>query len=634
MRKQPGYLIVALIALATTAVYWQVSGFQLVNFDDALYITQNAHIQSGLTGESVSWAFTTGYESNWMPLVWLSYMLDRHIFGLSPGGLHFTNLLLHILASIAFFLAFDRMTRSPWRSGFVAALFALHPAHVESVAWVAERKDVLSGLLWALTLLAYARYAERPGVRRYLPVLLLFALGLMAKPMLVTLPFTLLLLDYWPLGRFSNANSRALSRRALIWEKAPLFALSAASCVVTYLVQKAGGAVGSLDRLPIGVRFANAIVSYISYAGKMLWPANLAVIYPHPGPSLPVWQVVVSAGLLLVVTLLVFVAAGKRPYLPAGWLWYLGTLLPVIGLVQVGNQAMADRYTYIPLIGLFLIAAHLIPDLVGRSRPVATRLWLPAAAGLLVLAALSWRQIGYWRDSVTLFTRAIDCTSRNYIAHGNLGTALGKKGKSEEALRHLRKALEINPRYAEGHNNLGVALDGRGLTREAVQEFRSALQLNPKSARARNNMAGALSKLGRYDEAAEQAREALRIAPDEAEGHYQFGLALAGKEDLDEAIAEYSEAVRIDPGHAEAHSNLGVILGMQGRLDRAIRHFRMAAKLVPDDADTHQNLAVALYLKGDYAAAWKEIHLCRKYGGRPEPRFLRDLSRKMPDPDK
>jgi hypothetical protein len=390
------------LALATLAVFWQVLGHDFVNYDDPDYVYRNPNVQSGITLSSIKWAFTTGHAANWHPLTWLSHMLDWQLFGDNPGWHHLTNLFLHIANTLLLFAVLKRMTNALWRSAFVAAAFALHPLHVESVAWVAERKDVLSTLFWMLTIAAYLRYLERPGTGRYLLTLLIFALGLMAKPMLVTLPFVLLLLDYWPLGRFQfgqivksvgqqsrkslNAFSHWKLSRHLLLEKVPLFALSAISSIVTFLVQRTAGAVTSVETLPLKLRIANTFVSYLTYIQKMVWPSRLAMFYPYPDKTDLIWQTVVFALLLLIISLGVIWLMRRRRYLLTGWLWYLGTLVPVIGLVQVGDQALADRYTYVPLTGLFIIIAWGVPDLIAKWR---FRKHALAASAIAVLLAWS-----------------------------------------------------------------------------------------------------------------------------------------------------------------------------------------------------------------------------------------------------
>ena len=425
------FLVCLFLVIATLAVYWQVRNYSFVNYDDHMYVTQNHNVQAGLTLESITWSFTTIQASNWHPLTWISHMLDCQLYGMNPGRHHLTNVLLHILNSLLLFLVFMRMTGKLWQSGFVAALFALHPLHVESVAWISERKDVLSTFFWMLSLWGYLRYVERPGACRYLLLFFLFILGLMTKPMLVTLPFVLLLLDYWPLNRFQFGSSGdcnySIQRPfdfGLVWEKTPLFLLAAVSSVMTYIVQKSGGAVNSLATIPFHDRIANAIVSYVSYIGKMIWPDNLAVFYPYP-KSILLWKVAGAGLLLVVVSVVIFRMVRTKPYFAVGWLWYIGTLVPVIGLVQVGSQGMADRYTYVPLIGIFVIIAWGVPDFMPKWRYKKIGFTVTIAAILAIIMITTRLQIRYWSDSLTLFKHAFEVTTvDNCIVHGKLGEAL------------------------------------------------------------------------------------------------------------------------------------------------------------------------------------------------------------------
>lgn len=458
-------LVCLLLIVATLAVFQQLPEYDFVNIDDYYYVTENVHVTRGLTREGIIWAFTTLHANNWHPLTWLSHMLDCQLFGLKPGMHHLTNLLLHMANSTLLLLVLKRMTGALWRSAFAAALFALHPLHVESVAWVAERKDVLSTLFWLLTVWGYAGYVEYPGRNRYLLVLLFFALGLMAKPMLVTLPFILLLLDYWPLGRVKLWESReggsgGIQRSSalhLVREKIPFFALTLASGIVTVVAQYKGGAVRSLNLLPLDVRIANALVSYVGYIGKMIWPQHLAIFYPHPG-ALPTWQVVGAGLLLLSLSIILLRAAGRFPYLGVGWLWYLGTLVPVIGLVQVGDQAMADRYTYVPLIGLFVLIAWGIPDLMARWRYRQIALTISAVIVVFCCTVSTWSHVKHWRNGTALFTHAVNVTADNALAHDGLGFALARQGRLDEAIAHYSEALRIKPGYAKARYNLEHAL--------------------------------------------------------------------------------------------------------------------------------------------------------------------------------
>ena len=608
MRRQ--FLICSILILITVIVFWQVGRHEFVNYDDDVYVTDNPQVKAGLTYKSVIWAFTTTHGANWHPLTWLSHMLDYQLYGSNPRGHHFSSLLLHLVNTLLLFFVLKRMTGALWQSGFVAALFAFHPLHVESVAWVAERKDVLSTLFWLLTMWTYVLYVERPGSKRYVLTFCIFALGLMAKPMLVTLPFVLLLMDYWPLSRFepdrvdaerkppiqlptSFMKSDRIVLR-LISEKFPLFVLAAVSSIVTLIVQQRGGAVESADILSVKLRIANALVSYVNYIGKMIWPQGLAVFYPHPEASLPMWQVV-GAGLLLVgISIAVVRLARTYPYLPVGWLWYLGTLVPVIGLVQVGIQAMADRYTYVPLIGLFIIIAWGVPYLAKNWN--SKKILLTTATGILFLALMmsSWTQLQHWKNNVTLFEHAINVTTNNYLAHDNLGNVLAQQGKIDEAINHYDTALRIKSNSANTHNNLAVALLGLGRIDEAIAHYRMALQYQSNSPEIHNNLGVSLARRGQIDEAIAHYFIALRLKADYEEAYNNLGNALARQGKLDEAAAQFSRALEIRPNYPDAHNNLGVALARQGRLDAAIVHFKEALQLKPDYTQAHNNLQIAV----------------------------------------
>jgi hypothetical protein len=473
--KQYILLIYAALILTTVVAFEPLSHNEFIGYDDGSYVTENPYVQSGLNGKSILWALTSlhGRISYWHPLTWLSHMLDCELFGLNPAGHHLTNLLFHIANALLLFWVLRRVTGAVWQSAFVAAAFALHPLHVESVAWVAERKDVLSGFFWMLTIAAYIRYAERPSVSRYLPVVLAFCMGLMAKPTVVTLPFVLLLLDYWPLERFQWKNLRFL-----VCEKIPLLLLAAALSVVTFFAQKGIGAVAPADKLGLNLRLANALVSYIRYIGKIFYPAGLAVFYPHPMSSLPLWQPLVCLFILLAVSIAVIYFGRRRRYLPVGWLWYLGVLVPVIGLVQVGNQAMADRYTYLPAIGIFIMLAWGITELLAGWR---FRKIVSSAAGLIfiVLILYTRMQVCHWRNNFTLYEHALKVTANNYVAYNNLGAAFQSEGMFDEAIDHYQRALRIRPDYFFAHCNLGSALQSQGRFSEAAGHYQYALGLKP-----------------------------------------------------------------------------------------------------------------------------------------------------------
>ncbi|MGW8222879.1 MAG: tetratricopeptide repeat protein, partial [Syntrophobacteria bacterium] len=631
MRRE--ILICLFLVLATLTVYWQVGNYEFVNFDDDKYIIENFHVQKGLTRDSVIWAFTATHVSNWHPLTWLSHMLDFQLYGLNPSGHHLTNVFFHLVNTLLLFLVLKLMTGALWRSGLVAALFAVHPLHVESVVWVAERKDVLSTLFWMLTLWAYLGYTKRPGVKRYLVILLAFALGLMAKPMLVTLPFVLLLLDYWPLKRIelgqsaiglpaasqpsTIANKPGAQAFRLLLEKTPMFVLAAVSSVVTFIVQKSGGAVGALETYPFKIRMANALLSYVIYLKKMIWPQNLAVFYPHPGQSLPMWQAA-GAGLLLVVVSIAVIRAGRRyPYLPVGWLWYVGTLVPVIGLVQVGDQAMADRYTYVSLIGLFIVVAWGVPDVARSWRYGKSALALATGSLLVALMVSTSLQLKHWKNSLTLFDHALSVTENNYLAHLNFGAALADQERTEEAITHYHRSLQIAPNYAKAYNNLGLALAQQGKNDEATAHYLKALQLNPDYARAHNNLGVVLTRTGEFEKAIAHYYEALTLEPDWVEVYNNLANAFLTQGKFDQAIFYYSEILRIKPNYAEAHNNMAITLASRGRFLEASVHYSEALRLKPSSAEINNNLAVALFnlgkVQGAIAHYTKAIELSPNY---------------------
>ena len=597
-------VVAGLLLLAVGLAFGRAAGHDFVNFDDNVYVYDNPRVAAGLTADGIVWAFTGRHAANWHPLTWLSHMLDVQLFGLRPAGHHASSVLLHGLTAAFLFLALRSLTGRLWTSAFAAALFALHPMRAESVAWVAERKDVLSGLFFALALGAYARYARRPSsLPRYLAVVALFALGLMAKPMLVTLPLLLLVLDCWPLGRGCPARRSAPDRPGahprrwgrLALEKVPLLLLSAASAAVTLWAQRE--AIVSDELLSPGWRVANAAVSYVEYLGKSLFPANLAVFYPHPGSGLAAWKAATAGGTLVAVTAGTLAVRRRHPWLAAGWLWFLGMLVPVIGLVQTGGQATADRYAYLPQIGLAVALAWTTAAAGGtaRRRPMACG---AAAAALALLALGAWRQTGHWRDSETLFTRALAVTPGNALAHNNLGVFLSTKGRTDEAIAQYRRALELWPRYAEAATNLGVALAGRGLLREAMGSYRDALSSDPGHAGARYNLGNALALLGRDDEAIREYERALAVDPGMTEARVNLCAALERRGRPEEAAAQCRAALADKPDSSEAHANLGAALAALGRFDEAVRQHEAALRLAPASAEARFNLGNALFACG------------------------------------
>jgi protein O-mannosyl-transferase len=704
------WLLAVLLVLGTMALYWPATRCEFVNLDDNLHVTANVQVQKGLTLESLKWAWLNPVNYLWQPLTVWSHMLDCQLFGLKPWGHHLTSVLLHAVNTGLVFLLLRRLTGALWRSVWVAALFGWHPLRVESVAWVAERKDVLSVFFGLLALMAYARYAQaqslkskvqrlkseagaedaesgmqKPGkpetqhasrftfhVSRLAPhagafyflSLFLYALGLMSKPMLVTWPFVMLLLDYWPLkrnaecgirsaepGAGGTGQGRTLPWTKLVWEKIPFFVLAAVMSVVTFMVQKRLGILAAGEHLPLGARLGNALISYCRYLGKMFWPTDLAGLYPHPG-YWPLEKALLAGVLLLGLSVLVWVGRRRHPYLLMGWLWYCGTLVPVSQVVQTAVQAMADRYTYVPSLGVLILTVWSAWELTRRWRYQVLG-WSAAGGVAIVLClALTRQQIGYWKDSEALWRQAVKVTDNNYLAHTQLGIVLGlahtqlgiilgqkgqseeairhyqealrlepgcaeahynlgaardKKGQSEEAIRHYQEALRLEPDHAEAHNNLGLALDKKGESEEAIRQYQEALRLKPDYALAHNNLGAALDKKGQGEEAIRQLQEALRLKPDYADAHYNLGAALDKKGQSEEAIRQYQEALRLKPDYADAHNNLGAALDDQGQSDGAIRHYQAALRLKPDHAEAHNNLGIALGRKGQTDEAIRQF---------------------------
>ena len=560
------------------AIYWPVRHHQFVNYDDGLYVFDNPVVKHGLTWPGVQWAFTTLEVSNWHQLTSLSHMLDLELFGKeNPGSHHVVSVFIHALNTVLLFTALVRLTGSHWRSAVVAVIFCLHPLRVESVAWIAERKDVLSAFFGLGSILLYAQFAEQGNWRNYALMVLFFAFSLMCKPMLVTLPCILLLLDYWPLRRWNRIGGNR-SATQLILEKLPLVVMTAWSCWITVRAQRLGGSISPLEQIAIDERVQNAIVTYAAYLGKFLWPTNLAVLYPHPGDWEP-WRVALSAAVLLAISVFVGAMRRKAPALLTGWLWYMGTLVPVIGLVQVGVQAMADRYTYVPQIGLaIMLAWSLPPPKRPESRAVI------GALSVMILVTLSWltsRQVRYWRDSISLFEQTIAITSNNYIAHHNLAYAYEKERQYDKAIEMYERTLDIKPDYVTGHNNLGLLIAGRDPD-AGVYHLRRAVELKPNSSLLRSNLGLALANNGLLDEAIAELERAVQIDPRDAQAHVNLGRVLAKKLKFPEAIDHYLAALMIESDKPDVHCDLGVALAHEGDLERAIAHFEAALKIQPN----------------------------------------------------
>ena len=590
-------LVVILLTGAVLAVYWPVGRFPFTNFDDQGYVSDNHQVRSGLTRESVAWAFTTRTRSNWHPLTWLSHMVDVELFGMDAGWHHRVNVLIHAANASLLFVALGAATGAPWRSAFAAALFAVHPLHVESVAWIAERKDVLSALFFFLAIAAYRRCAARPGTSRHVLPAAFLALGLLAKPMVVTLPFVLLLLDYWPLRRyapFERTPGPGVPAFRLVLEKAPLFAMVIVSCVVTYAIQRGSGA---LRDLPAGVRGINALASYAWYLGKAAWPAGLAVFYPHPSTvhaPVPAWTAAAGGVALAGLTALSLKWMRERPWLAVGWFWFLGTLVPVIGLVQVGGQAMADRYTYLPLVGIFVAVAWEASERLGRIRFGREILAVAGIAAVTILGARAREQVMSWRDSETLFRRALAVTGENWQAHNALGAALLEKGRLDEAAAHFREALRIRPAYPDAAANMGDVMLRQGKPEAALEYYRESLRAAPAAPDVLNKMGLALFAAGSRTEAEAMFRAAVAADPRFPEARYNLANVLLDVSMLDEAIAQYGEALRARPRYADAHNNLGIALARKGMIGEAAVHFREALRLDPGNDAARRNLRNAL----------------------------------------
>ena len=617
-------LICLVLAVLTVAAFWQLKDSGFVNFDDQLYIYENDYIQSGLNFDSIKLAFSSDlakYSGHWHPLTWLSLMLDHSLFGLNPVGYHLVNLLLHILNTVLLFLILWRMTRVLWPSAFVAALFAIHPLHVESVAWVVERKDVLSTFFWMLTLGAYSYYAEQQTFRRYAFVLLFFVLGLMSKPMLVTLPFVLLLLDFWPLQRFSEAagvtriptaeikpevsGKKKKSRKKeaekaaaavkpaevtkpaipefkwslispLLLEKVPLFVLAILSSVVTYLAAHSAGAVHS-KAIPLFERIGNAFVSYGSYIVKMILPVNLAVLYPYPALVI-LWQFFGALLLLIAITAAVIWRIRQSPYLTTGWLWYLGTLVPVIGLVQAGSQAMADRYTYIPLIGLFIMIAWGVAEMSLKWKYRKEVLMAVSALCILCFSILTWKQVGYWHDSLSLFNHALNVTKNNYRVHNMRGTAYADLGNYSKAIEDYSRAIKIEPGYPEAYYNRGKDYAQTGNFKQAVEDYTKAIAIKPGYAMAYNGRGNACFDLGNHQEAIADYSRAIEIKPDYPDAYFNRGNAFIHLGNYQEAIVDYSRAIERKPDYTAAYKNRGIAYMKSGNNNLAVNDLKTAAK--------------------------------------------------------
>jgi len=573
-RPHPKYLVCLFLVVITLLSYWQLPTHDFLNFDDNVHITQSINVHEGITWKNIAWAFSFTDIAYWHPLTWLSHMLAFQLFGLKSGMHHLINLFLHVGNTLLLFLVLHRMTRSLWSSAFVAAMFALHPMNVESVAWASERKNVLSTFFWMLTMLAYVCYAERPSLLRYLLTFLFFALGLMAKPMLVTLPFVLLLLDYWPLYRLNFSPSRSINQEyhksknagfqrspflSLVLEKIPFLVLSIIVVHLSTMSVKGGGFVISTASVPMKLRIANALVSYVSYIKKMIWPHNLAIYYPYPH-VLPLWQVAGAVFLLLCISYLILRTVKSKPYLVVGWLWYIGTLVPVIGLMQAGLwPATADRFAYIPLIGLFIVIAWGTSDLVARWRFRKIVLVALATTLISILTVTTWLQLRYWQNGVTLFSHALKVIPNNSLLHKELGNALEDQGNFDKAMYYYAKAIQITPNFAEPHNNLGRIFAIHKDYKDAIYHYNEALRIKPTFTEAHNNLATALLYQGNEKKAIYHYNEALRSNPNYAGAYYNLAKISANQGKTENTIILYRKALDCNPEMIQALYNLSWI---------------------------------------------------------------------------
>jgi len=617
-------LIYSALILSTLLVFWQVRNFEFTNYDDTDYVTENPHFSHGINRDDIIWAFTTPNIGNWLPLTWLSFMLDSQLFSLNSGRMHLVNLLLHIANTLLLFAVLKKMTGSLWRSAFVAAAFALHPMHVESVAWVIERKDVLSTFFFMLTVAAYVGYVGNDGSFRYLLTILLFVLGLLAKPMLVTLPFVLLLLDYWPLNRFDSHPAKTSGRRPrkpasipdmrrilyrIIIEKVPFLALAVVWSVITFLAQKGSGSVIETDALPPYYRIANALLSYARYIGKMFWPQNMTTFYPFDIKSFSFWQITMCAILLLGISVFVIRFGQKQKYLPVGWFWFVVTLIPVIGLVQSGIQGYADRYTYISYIGLFIMIAWGLPQLLSKWPQRKIALGLSMVIAITILGLCAHRQVSFWNNSFTLFSHAIKVTPNNYLAYNNLGVACDSTGRRQDAIKNYRQAVRIKPDYSEAYYNLGGAYRKVDRKQDAIEAYKQAIKIKPDYAKAICNLGVAYDELGRGKDAIEAYKQTIRIKPDFEGAYYNLGNAYLGLGRYQDAAETFKQTIRIKPDYADAHNNLGNACFGLGRYQDAIEAYKQAVKIKPDYADAHNNLGVAYERLGRWQNA---IESCKQ----------------------
>jgi len=673
--KNHFYMIIVFLIVASCIAFGRIAGNDFINFDDNGYVTENNDVQSGFNPASVKWAFTAVVVGNWHPLAVLSHMLDWSLFGANASGHHLMSLLLHIGAVILLFLFLNKATKNVWPSAFAAALFALHPLRVESVAWVAERKDVLSMFFGMAGIYAYVFYAEKPGLSKYFMCLVLFALALMSKPMLVTLPFVLMLLDYWPLGRWqkkiitpavakssntleshkrkkkqqkaeqsaSNESKVCVSgsiesKKTIAWifiEKIPFLVLAFVVCMITLWTQNTHGAMSSLQKATFIERLSNALVSYVAYLGKIIWPVDLAFFYPYKY-SLPVWEVAACAIVLAIISTAVIYYLKKAAFLFVGWFWYLGALVPVVGFIQVGGQAMADRYTYLSSAGIAIMTAWGMPALI-KNEGIRKKILFPAGIAILaVLSGLTWQQCGYWKNSITLYSHALQVTKNNFLADVNLGTALSDEGKIKDAIEHYNEGIRIKPEYATAFYSRGLAYFRLGQNQRAIEDYNEALRLRPDYVFAYNNRGSAYFRLGQYQLAIKDFNEAIRIKPDYAAAYNNRGNVYSNQGQFQRAIEDYNEAIRMKPNYTSAYFSRGNIYFNQGQYQLAIEDYNKEIIMKPGNADAYKNRGNAYFKLGRYQQALddynKEITLKPDYAGAYKNRAIVYLTQGIKEP--
>ncbi|MDP2984687.1 MAG: tetratricopeptide repeat protein [Candidatus Latescibacter sp.] len=636
--------LIFVLILGTLVVYGQVHNYYFINIDDDTYVYENVNVKSGLNPQSIINSFTSTHGSClWIPVTWLSLIVDYELFGLNPGGYHLTNVLFHIINTLLLFAFFRKTTGNTWRSAFVAALFALHPLHVESVAWITERKDVLSIFFMMMALYMYSKYVERPSLRKYVPVIVLFSLGIMAKPMIITFPVLLLLLDFWPFGRFNGGGKVTLKNskfmkvakvtiNRIFIEKIPFFMISAIVFIVTLVVAKGGNALISLDSLSLPQRLQEAVLSYALYIGKMIVPRHLAFFYPYRSEAVPLWEVSCAGLLLMGITVLVIRLSRRFPWYPFGWFWYLVSLLPVIGIFQAGEQSMADRFTYMPLIGLFVMGVWGVSDSIhnwGQKKLILSMLMMVI---IFIYGTITWVQVKHWKDTYSLLSHALTVTSKNYLAHqyigyyyarhgkiedafthfnealkidpsfarihNDLGALLTRIGKYDEALAHFREALRLDPNYAEVHDNIGILYAGQGKTNEALMHYNEALKLKPNNDKVLNHIGILWYNFGNNDKALGYYNEALRLNPNYAEAHDNIGILYDSQGKTNEALMHYNKALKLDPNNDKVLKDIGILWYNIGNIDKALMYYNEALKLNPGNADTHKSIGIILYKEG------------------------------------